>query len=264
MSTRRMGARAFIPAALAGAILLALAPSTPAAAAQPKTEAQQIIKVAEAKLGDRWVHGAIGPKVFDCSGLVIYSYRKAGDSKIIRNGKLRSARALYAYFKAHGLASRSNPKPGDLVVWGGGSHIGIYIGNGKAISTLTNGVRIHAVHAVTARFTTYLHTGMSLKVVAAKVVAAKVVKAPAKSTVPAVKASVSAVKAKATSASWVRHIRGVVNLRRGPGTAFARVHRLANGARLIVLGKRADHHGRTWYHVTVGHRTGWVAGWLTR
>ena len=70
---------------------------------------------------------------------------------------------LYRYFKARGLASRTNPKPGDLVIWGYGSHVGIYIGHGKAISTLMNGVRIHGVHAVTARFTAYLHTGMSTK-----------------------------------------------------------------------------------------------------
>jgi uncharacterized protein YycO len=48
-------------------------------------------------------------------------------------------------------------------VWGGGTHIGIYIGHGKAISTLTSGVRVHGVHAVTARFTAYLHTGMSTR-----------------------------------------------------------------------------------------------------
>ena len=46
------------------------------------------------------------------------------------------------------------------MIWGGGTHVGIYIGHGKAISTLTSGVRIHRVHAVTARFTAYLHTGM--------------------------------------------------------------------------------------------------------
>ena len=71
---------------------------------------------------------------------------------------------LYAWFKAHGKASRRNPKVGDLVIWGGGTHVGIYIGNGKAISTLSRGgVRVHRVNAVTARFTAYLHTGMSTK-----------------------------------------------------------------------------------------------------
>ena len=48
-------------------------------------------------------------------------------------------------------------------MWGYGSHIGIYIGGGKAISTLRNGVHIHGVFAVTARFTTYIHTGMSTR-----------------------------------------------------------------------------------------------------
>ena len=81
----------------------------------------------------------------------------------IHTGFLRSARSLYLWFKAHGKASRHNPRIGDLVIWGYGSHVGIYIGNGKAISTLRSGVRIHGVFAVTARFTAYLHTGMSVK-----------------------------------------------------------------------------------------------------
>jgi cell wall-associated NlpC family hydrolase len=91
---------------------------------------------------------------------VIYAFRRAGDKKAVANGHLRSARAVYNWYRAHHLASRSNPRPGDLVIWGGGTHIGIYIGHGKAISTLTSGVRVHGVHAVTARFTAYLTTGM--------------------------------------------------------------------------------------------------------
>jgi len=129
--------------------------------AKPKTtEAQQIIRIAKRQIGDPWRHGARGPIAFDCSGLVIYAYTKAGDSRVIGRGRLASARAMYRYFKAHHQASRSHPRVGDLVIWGRGTHVGIYIGNGKAISTLTRGVRIHRVHAVTARFTAYLHTGM--------------------------------------------------------------------------------------------------------
>jgi len=155
-----MGARAFIPMALAGAVLFSFAPARVAAAA-PKTEAWQIIRIAMHHRGAHWRYGAEGPRAFDCSGLVIYAFRHSGEGKAVANGHLRSARALYHWYKAHHLASRSNPQPGDLVVWGGGTHIGIYIGHGKAISTLTSGVRIHGVHAVTARFTAYLHTGMS-------------------------------------------------------------------------------------------------------
>ena len=158
-----MGARAFIPVALAGAVLFSIAPSTPAAATTTTTEAQQIVRIAKAQIGDPWRYGASGPYAFDCSGLVIYAYRKAGDGAAIRAGTLRSARSIYRYFKSRGKASRTNPKIGDLVVWGYGSHIGIYSGNGKAISTLRSGVRVHGVYAVTARFTAYLHTGMSTR-----------------------------------------------------------------------------------------------------
>ena len=165
MISRRTGARAFIPAALAAAILFSVAPSTPAAATTTvTTEAQQIIRIAKAQLGDPWRYGASGPYAFDCSGLVRYAFRRAGDAAVIRTTTLRSARSIYLWFKAHGKASRTNPKIGDLVVWGYGSHIGIYIGNGKAISTLRSGVRVHGVFAVTARFTAYLHTGMSTRI----------------------------------------------------------------------------------------------------
>ena len=162
MRTLRMGARAFIPLALAGAVLFSLAPSAPVAASTT-TEAQQIIRIAKAQLGDPWRYGAVGPRAFDCSGLVRYAYRNAGDAAVIHTGFLRSARSLYLWFRSHGKASRYNPRIGDLVIWGGGTHVGIYIGNGKAISTLRSGVRIHGVFAVTARFTAYLHTGMSVK-----------------------------------------------------------------------------------------------------
>jgi cell wall-associated NlpC family hydrolase len=212
-----MGARAFITAALAGAILVSIAPASSIAADEPTpvvepeapvvdpvppipaadpapvveptpaddpapapvppvdvanvvvppvvkrpkaTEAQQIIRIARRQLGDPWRHAARGPRSFDCSGLVIYAFKKAGDSRAVGRGRLASARALYHWYRARGLASRHHPKVGDLVIWGGGTHVGIYIGKGKAISTLTSGVKIHRVHAVTARFTAYLHTGM--------------------------------------------------------------------------------------------------------
>jgi cell wall-associated NlpC family hydrolase len=159
-----LGARAFIlPFALAGVVLFSVAPSTPAAASTYTTEAQQIIRIAKAQLGDPWVYAAQGPRSFDCSGLVRYAFRRSGNAAAIHTGYLRSARSLYMWFRAHGKTTRTNPHVGDLVIWGYGSHVGIYIGNGKAISTLTSGVRIHRVHAVTARFTAYLRTGMSTK-----------------------------------------------------------------------------------------------------
>jgi hypothetical protein len=158
-------------------------------------------------------------------------------------GRIRPARALYQWYRSRGLASRSKPKPGDLVVWGGGTHIGIYIGRGKAISTLTNGVRVHGVTAVRARFTSYLHTGMW---------------------------RTSAAGGSATATTKVhskadhRHTVTAANLRKGPSVHSSKAAVLARGTRLTVVTSRHDIAGRTWLKVKAGSRTGWVAAWLTR
>jgi cell wall-associated NlpC family hydrolase len=157
--------RLLVPVAIAATLLVGFAPNSPVATVSAATpsEAQQIITIARAQVGDRYQWGAMGPNAFDCSGLVIYAYRAAGDRRAIRDGTLRTARSMYLYFKSRGLASRSNPRLGDLVVWGSGSHIGIYVGAGKAISALTNGVRVHYISAFSSPFTAYLHTGMSTR-----------------------------------------------------------------------------------------------------
>ena len=114
MRTQHLGARAFIiPAALATAILFSIAPATPTSAAIT-SEGQQIVQIAKGKVGAPWHYGATGPWAFDCSGLVIYAYTKAGDGWAIRHGTLRSARSMYLFFKARGKTSRTNPKVGDL------------------------------------------------------------------------------------------------------------------------------------------------------
>ena len=92
MRTLHLGARAFIPVAIAGAILFSTAPSTPAAATTATTEAQQIVRIAKAQYGDPWRYGATGPSAFDCSGLVAYAFKQAGDASVIRYPRIRSAR----------------------------------------------------------------------------------------------------------------------------------------------------------------------------
>lgn len=163
MRVLKLGARAFIPVVMAASVLVTTAPSAPVAAAGPKpgSEAAQIIRIAKAQLGDRYRHGAMGPSAFDCSGLVLYSYKMAGDYRAVGYGRYRSARSLYLHFRAIGRASRTGGQPGDIVVWGRGTHVGIYLGNGYAISALVRGVRIHRINALTAPFTAFLHTRMN-------------------------------------------------------------------------------------------------------
>ena len=97
--------------------------ASPASAATdvPNTGAR-VARIALDQRGDQYAYGGIGPSRFDCSGLVLYAYRKAGVGSRIGGG--HSARGMYLWGKSHGLTSRSNPRVGDVVIYGRGSHAG--------------------------------------------------------------------------------------------------------------------------------------------
>jgi cell wall-associated NlpC family hydrolase len=107
---------------------------------------------------DRYVSGAVGPGAFDCSGLVRFSYNKAGVGRRIGGG--HSARAMLSWGRRHGLTSRHNPKVGDVAIYGNGRHAAIYIGKGYVVSALNRrqGIRITRLHALGDPFTTFIHT----------------------------------------------------------------------------------------------------------
>ena len=212
------------------------------------TWAQEVIAIAKSKIGRPWVYGAAGPSLFDCSGLVIYAFRMAGISRIVGSSHEVSAYALYARFRALGLASRSGGKPGDLIIWGGGSHVGIYLGNGMAISTLVGGVRIHGVWALTTPFTAFLHTGIAS-------LPATVAPRPTTAVTTAATAGVVTSRRATTTA---------LRLRSTPSTAARVIATLAGGTKVGVVRTAKDQAGRTWYRVLVGGRLGWLAGWYTR
>ena len=194
MDLRRPIARAIIPIAIAITVLATIAPSVPVAATEPppvepvpttpapdatqvaptpvpapvtlsasrrhhrRSAADHLVAVARRKIGDRYVYGASGPRRFDCSGLVLFSLRRSHNRHVVRHG-LRSAAAIYQSYRRHHRVSRHHGHRGDLVVWGGGRHIGIYLGHGRAISALTSrGVSVHRIHAMTMPFTGFLHT----------------------------------------------------------------------------------------------------------
>ena len=118
----------------------------------------RVVRIALAQRGKRYVRGAAGPRAFDCSGLVLYSYRHAGVTSHLGGG--HSARGMLYWGRIHGRTSRSNPRVGDVVIYGNGSHAGIYIGNGRVISALNTrlGIRVTRLHALTVSFTTFIHT----------------------------------------------------------------------------------------------------------
>ncbi|MDX6261967.1 MAG: peptidoglycan DL-endopeptidase CwlO [Kribbellaceae bacterium] len=76
--------------------------------------------------GDSYVWGASGPSSFDCSGLTMYAWGKAGVSLS------HSSKAQYSEGRH---VSRADLRPGDLVFYGNPSihHVGMYIGNGRMV-----------------------------------------------------------------------------------------------------------------------------------
>lgn len=96
-----------------------------ASAEAPNSRAAAAVSYAYSKLGSPYVWGATGPNAFDCSGLVLASYRSAGVSL---------PRTTYAQIGAGQRVSRSELLPGDLVFFYSGiTHVGLYIGNGQMI-----------------------------------------------------------------------------------------------------------------------------------
>lgn len=94
-------------------------------------------------VGSGYVYGGTTPGAWDCSGFVQHVYAQNGIN-------------LPRTAAAQGAAGTptSNPKPGDLVVQNGGSHIGIYLGNGQMISALnpSQGTQVHPVSAMSTDY----------------------------------------------------------------------------------------------------------------
>jgi len=144
------------------ALATTLGTAGPVAAGATPSESERVIAIATNQVGDRYAFAATGPNRFDCSGLVTFSFREAGLLDRIGD-KRRTVAGYFKWFKSRGMVSKSDPRPGDLVVWGRNKHIGIYLGSGMAVSALVNphGVKIHKVKGwLNLPFKAYLHVDL--------------------------------------------------------------------------------------------------------
>ena len=100
------------------------------------SRARSALNFALAQLGKPYIWGGTGPTDYDCSGLMMASWGKAGVSLP------RTAAAQYA---AGTPVSTSDLQPGDLVFFYPGiTHVGMYIGDGKFIhaSSPRTGIKV--------------------------------------------------------------------------------------------------------------------------
>jgi cell wall-associated NlpC family hydrolase len=82
------------------------------------------VRYAIGALGSPYVWDTAGPSTYDCSGLTMAAWAAAGISM-----------KHYTYDQADAFphVAESDLEPGDLVLWNGGEHIGLYIGQGYVI-----------------------------------------------------------------------------------------------------------------------------------
>ncbi len=89
------------------------------------------VREAYNKLGSPYKWGAAGPDRFDCSGLTMWAWGKAGVS-LPHNSR--------AQFSSGRKVARSDWQPGDLLYFGSPiHHVAIYVGGGKMISAPQTG-----------------------------------------------------------------------------------------------------------------------------
>lgn len=98
------------------------------------SRAAAAVIAARSAIGKPYVWGATGPSAFDCSGLMVWSYRQAGISL---------PRTSQGQRYAGRQVPLSQAQPGDLVTYrGDASHVGIYAGNGQVIHAPYPGARV--------------------------------------------------------------------------------------------------------------------------
>jgi cell wall-associated NlpC family hydrolase len=112
------------------------------AASLPSGAVGTMLRVALAQVGDPYVFGATGPDAFDCSGLIIYSWRQAGYSVPVRTADQMR--------KVSSPVPPGQEQPGDMVfsefytprVPDGNGHIGIVLQKGVLIEAPRTGLDV--------------------------------------------------------------------------------------------------------------------------
>jgi hypothetical protein len=138
----------------------------PGYTASPDSEAAQVLELARRQVGKPYRFAAVGPDAFDCSGLIWFLFKSTGLTDRM-GGKRRGATGYLNYWKENWpnqvSKNLADARPGDILIWGGGKHAGIYVSGNWAVSALNSryDVRIHRADPMGLPFTAVLKVNMS-------------------------------------------------------------------------------------------------------
>jgi cell wall-associated NlpC family hydrolase len=100
------------------------------------TQAEKVVAFVYAQLGKPYVFGASGPSSYDCSGLTSAAWASVGIS-IPRTSEEQWAGLPHV--------PTSDMQPGDILVFNGAGHVGIYVGGGMMIDSPHTGLTVEKV-----------------------------------------------------------------------------------------------------------------------
>ena len=98
-------------------------------------QVQDAVQIALKQIGKPYVWGSVGPKSFDCSGLIEYAYEKAG---IKTPGRLTTWSMRNVGKSVKGGAMQ----PGDWLITNKGKHVVMYIGGGEVVAAPRSGTNV--------------------------------------------------------------------------------------------------------------------------
>ncbi|MBA3265037.1 MAG: C40 family peptidase [Nocardioidaceae bacterium] len=125
-----------IPALLTAAVVLSTLAIAPAdASTRRERKIHNGVEIAVSQKGDPYVYGAAGPNAFDCSGLTMYSFGKAG---------IKLPRSSDAQATAVRRIAKKNMRRGDLMFFHSGGnvyHEAIFLGRNNGQTWLLHASR---------------------------------------------------------------------------------------------------------------------------
>lgn len=119
---------------------------TQSVAKEVQSRADKLVSTAKKYMGVPYVWGGTTPAGFDCSGFTSYVYKEVLDKEI--------GRTTWDQISSGKQVALDQAKVGDLIIFYGGDHVGIYLGNGQVIHAPQPGesVKISSVTDMPADF----------------------------------------------------------------------------------------------------------------